>query len=101
MVQLSLQAGTRLKEMGIARVAANGADWLGMARDVARQLAQRGAIVTSDDVLEVAGLPMGVHHNVIGAIFTERGWIRVGFTHTKRIGSHARIISKWCLAEAA
>jgi hypothetical protein len=93
-LNLDLQAGQRAKRDGLDRVEATAQEWLADARREARHICYRVGTVTTDDVLAKVGLPVGIHHNVIGAIF-RTGFERVGFRPTKRPEGHARLIGVW------
>ena len=95
-VLFDLEAGQAAKRDALERFEVKAEDWLTRARCAARKICRRNGTVTSDDVLEVVGMPEGVHHNVIGAIFS-KGFIRAGFRRTRRPESHARLIGVWKL----
>ena len=96
-VLFDLDRGRALKHEAHQAFEERAGWWLGQARRVAREVCREKGSVTSDDVLAVVGLPNGVHHNVVGTIFKERCWVRVGFTQTKRPEGHARLIGVWRL----
>ena len=93
-VLFDLEAGRAMKRDALERFEIKAEDWLCRARDAAREICGRKGAVTSDDVLEIVGMPEGVHHNVIGAIFS-KGFVRVGFRRTRRPEGHARLIGVW------
>ena len=95
-VLFDLEAGHALKRDALERFEVKAGDWLDRARQAAMEICRRRGAVTSDEVLEVVGLPEGVHHNVIGAIF-QKGFVRVGFRRTRRPEGHARLIGMWKL----
>ena len=92
--RFDLVAGKAAKKDGLERFEVKAADWLGRAREAAREICRRKGTVTSEEGLEVVGMPEGVHHNVIGAIF-QKGFVRVGFRRTRRPEGHARLIGVW------
>ena len=93
-VLFDLPAGKAAKREALERFEGYAFGWLDNARRVAREICAGQGTVTSDDVLEVTGLPEGLHHNVIGAIFI-KGFARVGFRRTRRPQGHARMIGVW------
>lgn len=98
-IGLDLTEGKRRKAEGQEQVKAReDYGWLDQARRVARGLALAHGNVTSDDVLARVGRPVGVHHNLIGNIFSV-GFVRIGFTQTKRPEGHSRMIGVWTITE--
>ena len=93
-----LEAGQAAKEEALERFESESQAWLAQARQIAREVCRRKGTATSDDVLTATGLPEGLHHNVVGAIF-RRGFVRVGFTQTARPEGHARVIGVWEIGE--
>ena len=93
-VLFDLLAGKGAKRDALERFEVKAADWLSRARQAAREICRKKGTVTSDDVLEVVGMPQGIQHNVIGAIF-QKGVVRVGFRRTRRPEGHARLIGVW------
>ena len=91
------QQGEALKREALDAFEDKATGWLEYARAVARTLARDKGRLTADDVLAVTGMPVGIHHNVVGAIFSSREFLRVGFTKTARPKGHSRIISIWRL----
>ena len=74
--------------------------WLEQARSAARVLARANGSVTSDQVLEVVGLPPpGMSPKCIGAVFNKSGFKRIGVTQSTRPANHASIIGVWRLKE--
>ena len=71
--------------------------WLNNARAVAADICQDHGSVTTDDVLEKIGTPIGVHPNVIGSIFRHGAFRRIGFQPTTRPQGHGRLIGVWIL----
>jgi hypothetical protein len=101
-IQLSLDTGLLLKRRGLDTFEETAADWLALARSVARELCLAYGSTTSDDVIGSIGKPINHHYNVVGAIFGKTDFVRVGFTPTKRPSGHARMIGVWALkGEAA
>ena len=71
-----------------------GGAWITIARRVAGLLAEANGRVTSDIVIAVVGLPEGIHHNVIGTMFS-MGFTRAGSTPTRRPVGRYRRIGVW------
>lgn len=92
---LDLGAGTEAKKNALASFEVRAADWLALARKTARDICRDQGTVTSDDILGEIGMPEGLHHNVVGAIFASGEFIRVGFRRTRRPQGHARMIGVW------
>ena len=95
-VLFDLDAGKAMKRDALERFEVKAQEWLTQAREAAVEICRRKRTVTSDEVLEVVGMPSGPHHNVIGAIFS-KGFVRVGFRRTRRPEGHARLIGVWKL----
>ena len=74
-----------------------GSPWLVNARRVAAEICKEKGFVTSDDVIERIGLPVGRTHNLVGALF-HKGFYLTGYTQTKRKVGHARRIGQWKVA---
>jgi len=72
-----------MKRDALERFEVKAQDWLTQAREAAVVICHKKGTVSSDDVLEAVGMPDGIHHNVIGAVFS-KGFIRVGFRRTRR-----------------
>jgi hypothetical protein len=94
-LSLDLAAGTEAKKNALASFEIRAADWLALARHTAREICRSQGTVSSDDVLAEIGMPEGFHHNVVGAIFNSREFVRVGFRRTRRPQGHARMIGVW------
>ena len=73
----------------------NNQVYLANARQAAYKLAQQKGFVTSDDVVNVVGMPKSP--SVVGSIFKGNGFIRVAYTPTTRNSTHCREIGVWRL----
>ena len=69
--------------------------YLQKARQTAYKLAKQKGFVTSDDVVNVVGMPSSP--SVIGALFKDNNYVRVGYTPSTRKGTHGREIGVWRL----
>ena len=95
-----LKEGRRRKDAAMDAFEQSGRQWLGRARMAAMSHLEFIGWVTTDDVLAIVGKPpAGLHHNIIGAIFSGSTWEIVGYTKTQRPEGHARRIGIWRLKE--
>ena len=69
--------------------------YLQKARQAAHKLAKQKGFVTTDDVVNVVGMPSSP--SVIGALFKDNNYVRVGYTPSTRKGTHGREIGVWRL----
>ena len=69
--------------------------YLAKARQTAHKLAQQKGFVTSDDVVNIVGMPSSP--SVVGSIFKGNGFTRVGYTPSTRNSTHGREIGVWRL----
>jgi len=69
--------------------------YLAKARQAAYKLAQQKGFITSDDVVNVVGMPSSP--SVVGSIFKGNGFTRVGYTSSTRNSAHGREIGVWRL----
>ena len=99
-ILFDFEKGQALKADALDRLEEKGHIWLTQARAVARDHALRFGRVTADDVIAQIGKPDGHHHNLIGAIFANGEFVRVGYTQTKRPEGHARVIGVWRIHES-
>lgn len=66
------------------------------ARTIARQIAREQGEVTIDDVRARLGvLPATVDRRALGAVFSEPGWVLVGYRPSRRRECHHRPIGVW------
>ena len=73
----------------------NNQVYLAKARQTAHKLAQQKGFVTSDDVVNIVGMPSSP--SVVGSIFKGNGFTRVGYTPSTRNSTHGREIGVWRL----
>ena len=64
--------------------------YLAKARQAAHKLAQQKGFVTSDDVVNVVGMPNSP--SLVGSIFKGNSFTRVGYTPSTRNSTHGRDI---------
>jgi hypothetical protein len=69
--------------------------YLAKARQAAHKLAQQKGFITSDDVVNVVGMPSSP--SLIGSIFKGNNFIRIGYTQSTRSSTHGREIGVWRL----
>ena len=69
--------------------------YLAKARQAAQKLAIQKGFVTSDDVVNVVGMPNSP--SLVGSIFKGNGFTRVGYTPSTRNSTHGREIGVWRL----
>lgn len=93
--QLDLFEGRRLRDAGIDLATSTRQYNLKLARQVARVHCQAQGQVTADDVqesLRAWNIDLG---NAAGGIFRGPGWVKIGYTQSKRVSNHARVIAVW------
>ena len=73
----------------------NSQVYLAKARQAAYKLAQQKGFITSDDVVNVVGMPQSP--SLVGSIFKGNGFVRVGYTPSTRNSTHGREIGVWRL----
>lgn len=96
-----LSAGIRGRDAGIEKVISNNECFAATMRGIARLIARRRGIVSSDDLREMA-VQYGIqpnHENAWGGIFRGTEWECVGFMRSKLPSNHARTIRTWRLKE--
>ena len=102
-LELDLDGGVELREVGMARAAANKQEMLELSRDVAEEIARLNGVVTSDDVryrLNLAPSNKRDSQNWMGAMFTDRRVVWTGrYVKCKIPCNHANNIKVWRLAQ--
>jgi len=96
MTELKL-VGEELKREGQERVAAKNEAWLKNIREFARVVCNIEGSVTTDALRQYASLyhREPTHHNAWSAVFSQKGWKRIGYVQSKRPEAHARPIGVW------
>ena len=69
--------------------------YLAKARQAAHKLALQKGFVTSDDVVNVVGMPSAP--SLVGSIFKGSNFTRIGYTPSTRSSTHGRDIGVWRL----
>jgi hypothetical protein len=90
--------GRKLRDAGRDKVAARNREWLEWIRKEARMYCLwHNNRVTVDDLRMIVSdsVREPTHHNVYGAIFNEKGWVRIGYEQSRRPKAHARPIGIW------
>ncbi len=96
--QLELDLGQQHKRKALDHLETVAAGYLREARAYAKRHCEVTGSVTADDVVEAVGLPPeGIHHNCIGALFTNGEFYVLGHTYSKRPSNHGREIRRWAL----
>lgn len=72
-------------------------EWLDRARAMARQIAIKRGVVTSDDLWKACPPPAEVDPRVMGAVFQKEEFTQVGYVKSKRTACHKRPIGQWVL----
>ena len=94
-----LQSGIRGRDAGIERVISNNECFSSTMRGIARLIARRKGIVSSDDLREMASA-YGIrpnHENAWGGIFRGNEWQAVGFIQSALPSNHGRFVRSWKL----
>jgi hypothetical protein len=92
-----LGAGREAAERGVAAVESHNADFVARLREAAKAHAICHGSVTADDVRRLAAA-MNLrpkHRNCWGAIFSGRGWRRVGEQPSRLTSNHAHVNPIW------
>jgi hypothetical protein len=92
MTQATL-SGFDLRDSALNLLERTRADWILRARGVAHNIILRKGWVTADDLREVWPVPDGWDCRVVGAVFRDRRFLKIGTTVTERVTSHGRPIS--------
>lgn len=95
------KSGEELKKEAMERIAGNYPEYLKEARAVAKAFARDYGSVSSDEVWARCPPPGWAHVNVMGAVFKDRDFIRLGYRPSKRPSAHARVIAYYKLREGA
>ena len=98
-VQLSLDQALSQRDLGLDQLEGHYPRWLDRARVVAEEIYRHKGTVTADDVREVLSIPVGVHHNAVGAIFRGPRWERVDWQQSEQRQGHGRWIGVWKLRD--
>lgn len=71
--------------------------WLEGARSVARKLLNNRYQITIDDVTKEYPLPKYLHKNIIGGVFQNEMFEAIGYTKSRRLVAHGRVVRIWTL----
>jgi hypothetical protein len=74
---------------------------LGQARALAVVICQKRGSVTADDVRAILPIPLGVHPNVMGAVFNSPLFECIGWQRSEQPQRHANRIAVWRLRNGA
>jgi len=96
-VQLSLDGALKRRDLALDGLADKYPDFLALARHVAQGIAERQGEVTADDVREILAIPVDVHPNVMGSVFREPRWRRIGWRRSSQPQRHANRVGVWRL----
>lgn len=77
------------------------ADFLDRCRTVAAAVARSHGAVSINDVRARVEVPPGMHPSVLGAVFRNRSFRRIGFTEASHPEAHARVVRVYALSEVA
>lgn len=92
MTQATL-TGFDLRDESLDLLERTRSDWISRARIVAHNIILRKGCVTADDLREVWPVPDAWDARVVGAVFRDRRFLKVGYTATERVTSHSRPIA--------
>lgn len=98
-----LQSAIHARDQGIARIIDNNGTFVETMRGIARLIARRRGIVSSDDLRKVA-TDYGItpnHENAWGAIFRGNEWVAAGSIQSQIPSNHGRLIRTWRLKESS
>lgn len=85
------------KEEALDALEASRADWLAVARGVARVIARSGPITVNDVRKKAPPLPDGVDGRVFGAVLRGPEWKFEGYVKSTRRTSHGRPVARYRL----
>jgi len=98
-VQLSLDGALKRRNLALDGLEGKYPDFLARARHVAVSIAEREGEVTADDVRGVLAIPIGIHPNVMGALFRGPQWRRIGWRKSSQPQRHANRVGVWRLRD--
>jgi len=98
-LDFDLAASVQAKEDGMAKAAERKDSSLGLAREIAVEIATKKGIVTADDVgKELAARGCRDLGPAAGHIFSDKRFEWTGeFTKSSRVSNHARLLRIWRL----
>src|SRR3990167_316159 len=97
--EVGLQEGRRRREEALVMLEIIRGAWLEEARDIAEEICLEQGWVTADDIRERHPVPIGIHPNVMGAVFHTRRFQKQGWAQTTRPVGHARWFGVWILRD--
>ena len=96
-IEMDLAKGKAGRDIAMNTLEATRSDWLHTARYIARDICERQGHVCADDIHRRFPPPSGVDPRVMGAVFSGKGWVRLGYKQSERPACHARPIPIWGL----
>ncbi|TEU01987.1 MAG: hypothetical protein E3J29_00215 [Dehalococcoidia bacterium] len=90
--QLALD-GLQRRDDALELLEKNRAMWLFNARNVAAMVCRLHGQVMADDIRARCPIPEGWDHRVVGAVFSDRRFVKMGYQATERPEAHARPIA--------
>ena len=96
-LDFNLTEAITLRDQGIRQVAENNAEFLEIARNIARSLAELRIEITSDDVRRNCPIEP-LHPNAWGAVFKTKEWEWTGkFRQSRVVSRHGGMQRVWRL----
>jgi len=74
-------------------------EFLNHCRSLAIQIARREGEVSINDIRKYIQVPAGMHPSVLGAVFRNKQFRKVGLCEASHPAAHARIVRVYALAE--
>ena len=85
--------GKELRDEALERLEERRARWVAEAKDIAERLARAHGTVTADDLRTAYPVPPEYDARVVGAVFKDKRFVKMGYRATSRATSHARPIA--------
>ena len=94
-----LAQGRAVKQVQLDIFEQRDHEFLERCRSLARLICRERGQVSINDVREFITVPSGVHPSVLGAVFRNKEFQRVGYTEAVHPQAHARVIRVYQLQE--
>jgi hypothetical protein len=95
----AMDTGRQLRDAGKERLSERNQIWLARARATMVDVIRQKGECSSDDCWELCPPPIATHPSVMGCLFDDRRFVRIGDRLSKRPSAHARRISVYELKD--
>jgi hypothetical protein len=89
------QEGRRLRDEAKARLATSNGDWLETARNRMVEVIKTKGSCSSDDCWKLCPPPADAHPSVMGCLFDDERFVRIGDKLSERASARSRRISTY------